>query len=123
MPHPGGLIKVLLISHDQALRDRYISLFRTAGYFVHTAGVQFLAITLRAAANFDVLVLDHTLSQQERKTSVYIAKVLVPQMHTLVLHSSGGDNGADLAVDSRKGVPVILEAVAELVGPPPLGYV
>jgi len=77
--------------------------------------VQFLAITLRAAASFDVLVLDHTLSQQERKTGVYIAHMLVPDMHTLVLHSSGGDNGADLAVDSRKGVPVVLEAVAKLV--------
>jgi len=41
--------------------------------------------------------------------------MLVPDMHTLVLHSSGGDNGADLAVDSRKGVPVVLEAVAKLV--------
>ena len=67
MSQPGRPIKVLLISHDQALRDGYISMFRTAGYFVHAAGVQFLAITLRAAANFDVLVLDHTLSQQEER--------------------------------------------------------
>jgi len=72
MSSSDRLIKVLLVSHGH-LRDTDNSGFRAAGYFVYAAGVQFLAISLRAAANFDVLVLDHTLSQQERKTVMYIA--------------------------------------------------
>jgi len=111
---PAAQIKVLFVGHEQRSRDTYSEVFHTAGYGVHAVPVEALAITLKAT-NFDVLVMDHTLSEQERKAGIYIAHQLVPKMHTLVLHSSGTGCGADMVVDSREEASVILEALAKLL--------
>lgn len=107
-------MKVLFVSHERRSRDTYSEVFHTAGYGVHAVPVEALAITVKAT-NFDVLVMDHTLSEQERKAGIYIAHQLVPKMHTLVLDSSGTGCGADMVLESRAGAPAILEALAKLL--------
>jgi len=107
-------IKVLFVSHQQRSRDTYSDVFHTAGYGVHAVPVEALAITVKAT-NFDVLVMDDTLSEQERKAGVYIAHQLVPKMHTLVLDSIGTGCGADVVLESPGGASVILEALAKLL--------
>ena len=114
MFNPAQLIKMLLVSHEPALRDSYSFVFQTAGYVVHAVPVEALPITIKATS-FDVLVMDHTLSEQERKAGVYIAHQLVPKLSTVVLHASGGDCGADLTIDSREGIEVIPWSIQKLV--------
>jgi len=107
-------MKVLFVSHERRSRDTYSDVLHTAGYGVHAVPVEALAITMKATS-FDVLVMDATLSEQERKAGVYIAHQLVPKMHTLALDSIGTGCGADMVLESRAGASAILEALAELL--------
>ena len=106
---------VLIVSHDSSLRETYALLFNDDGYPTQSSELQDLPGTLLTRANLGVVVMDHTLSQEERKAIVQITQQLASDVHTVILHSSGKDCGADLAIDSRDGAARILEAVKELV--------
>ena len=106
---------VLIVSHDSSLRETYALLFNDDGYPTQSSELQDLPGTLLTGANLGVVVMDHTLSQEERKAIVQITQQLASDVHTVILHSSGKDCGADLAMDSRDGAARILEAVKDLV--------
>lgn len=106
---------VLIVSHDSSLRETYALLFNDDGYPTQSSELQDLPGTLLTGGNLGVVVMDHTLSQEERKAIVQITQQLASDVHTVILHSSGKDCGADLAMDSRDGAARILEAVKDLV--------
>jgi DNA-binding response OmpR family regulator len=114
MPAHGARIALLVVGNEPSLRDTYALLFHRDSYIAHAVALQDLSSTLRGGA-FDVVVLDHTLSQEERKTGVHTIRVLMPQSLTVALHSRAQDCGADLVMDSREGPEAILQAVTELV--------
>src|SRR5690242_1183949 len=63
--------------------------------------------------DFDVLILNHTLSFSERKMLARKTKARNPAAGVLVLHNSGslGNPYVDLAVDSRTGAQAMLAAL------------
>ncbi len=64
---------------------------------------------------FDLLVLGHTLSKDDRHHLPYLGKRTNPEIRVLVLHASGKHPKVDIAVDSRLGAAVIRQAVADLL--------
>lgn len=110
MPVHGRNVSVLLVGHEPSLRDTYALLFQFEGYIAHAVPLHDLRSTLKGSA-FRVVVMDHTLSAEERRVGVQIVRRLTPQTRTVALHSSAKDCGADLAMDSREGAEAILLAV------------
>lgn len=64
-------------------------------------------------SNFDILVLNHTLSYADRRKLAKKAKDTRPDSGVLALHHSGslGNPYVDLAVDSRAGAQAMLQAL------------
>src|SRR5262249_13730799 len=98
---------------DRPLRDTYAILFNRAGYWPETADFQdaLRLVALNAAA----LVIDHTLSKEQRGWLINSVRNVSSSIRILVLHSAAKDSGADLAMDSRLGPDAILENVALLI--------
>jgi CheY-like chemotaxis protein len=107
---------VLVVSHEPMLRETYTMLFQQAGYSAQAAELTESIGRLKAIA-FSAVVMDHTLSQEERYCLVRLVRQLSPQIKTVAFHSSAKDCGADLAMDSRDGAAAILERIAVLMKP------
>jgi PAS domain-containing protein len=108
---------VLLCSdqHDSALATQS-AVFSRAGYSVQTAATNPGIDGRLKAGDFDIVVLNHSLSFADRKVLARKAKTLKPGSGVLVLHHSGAlDNpDVDLAVDSRMGAATMLRALERL---------
>ncbi len=66
--------------------------------------------------DFDVIILNHTLSFADRKALARKAKERNPNCGVMVLHNSGslGNPSVDLAVDSRAGVQPMLQTLKRI---------
>lgn len=66
--------------------------------------------------DFDVIILNHTLSFADRKALARKAKQRNPNCGVMVLHNSGslGNPCVDLAVDSRAGVQPMLQTLKRI---------
>ncbi|MCI0352149.1 MAG: hypothetical protein L0Z53_22240 [Acidobacteriales bacterium] len=106
-------VSVLIVSHEPMLRDTYTMLFQQAGYIAEQAELDQSPRRLKTGT-FALLVMDHTLSKDERESLVLLARQLSPNSKTVALHSSAKDCGADLAMDSREGAEEILKRVKEM---------
>ncbi len=67
---------------------------------------------------FDLVILGHTLTKDDRHHLAYTAKKFNPATRVLVLHASGKHPKVDLAIDSRRSEGAVLEAVAQLMAVP-----
>ena len=115
----GRTVAVLVVSHEPNLGETYTMLFQQAGYTAQAAALTD-AVGRMKAFQFSALVMDHTLSKDERQTLVRLARQLTPQIKIVAFHSSASDCGADLAMDSREGVQAILQRVAALMDAKPI---
>ena len=107
--------KILCAEADQKALAALASLLQKAGYVVQSAlGRQAVEQAVRSTS-FDVVVLGHTLSRDDRHHLPYMAKKANDDCKVLVLHASGRHHAVDLAIDSRRGERAILEAVAGLL--------
>ena len=89
--------------------------FESAGYEVQQAiGRAELEAALRGG-QFDVVVLGHTLTRDDRHHLPYMAKKADPDTKVLVLHASGRHHEVDLSLDSRDGMDKVLRAVESLM--------
>jgi DNA-binding NtrC family response regulator len=89
--------------------------FQQAGYEVQTAhGRGELERALRGG-KFDVVILGHSLTRDDRHHLPYMAKKADPEVCVLVLHASGRHPEVDIALDSRDGMPTVLRALETLV--------
>ena len=104
---------ILVVGHEPMLRETFSTLFQQAGYVVEEAELDQSPRRLKHG-RFALLVMDHTLSKEERESLVILTRQLSPSAKTLALHASGKDCGADLAMDSREGADEILKRVEEL---------
>ncbi|HET6936465.1 MAG TPA: PAS domain-containing protein, partial [Candidatus Angelobacter sp.] len=92
------------------------AIFNSAGYPVILASSAAEIAQHVAHTAFDIAVLNHTLSREERSEIARQVKLRSPGASVLVLHASGmlGNPDADLAVDSRGGAAAMLAAVGRL---------
>ncbi len=92
-----------------------VKMFGKAGYVVVPALGRGTIEAALARATFDLIILGHTLNKDDRHHVPYMAKKASPDTRILVLHASGKHPKVDIAIDSRRGEAVVLEAVAALL--------
>lgn len=92
------------------------AVFRDSGYQVVAAASKEEIYQHIENTDFDVIILNHTLSFADRKTLAKKAKQTNPNNGVLVLHHSGslGNPYVDLAVDSRSGVKPVLDTLKRI---------
>jgi len=106
-------------ANPQVLAAQQKMLLETPGYVVVTAlGRQAIADAV-ATSTFDLVILGHTLSKDDRHHLPYMTKKANPSTRVLVLHASCKHPKVDIALDSRDGARVVLKAVAELLAASP----
>ena len=109
--------RLLLCSRDKdSLLAMQGEVFRDSGYSVVAAASKEEIYEHIEDTDFDVMILNHTLSFADRKTLAKKAKQSNPNHGVLVLHHSGslGNPYVDLAVDSRSGVKPMLDTLKRL---------
>jgi len=105
---------ILYAETDPDLLSEQAEVFRRAGYQVKTAvGRRGMEAALKQE-RFDVAILGHTLSKDDRHHLPYMIKKVSEDIGVLVLHNSGRHHAVDLAIDSRRGNKAVLEAIASL---------
>jgi DNA-binding response OmpR family regulator len=107
--------KVLLASRDTTLRATQEEIFRKAGYPLYSVTTPQDVERVLGSVIFRLVILDHTLTREERCDLVGVVRRLAPRTFVVVLHASGQDCGADLALDSRLGVETVLRQVSHLL--------
>ena len=106
--------KLLLCSRENSsLLAMQAEVFRDSGYNVITAASNSEIQEHIENTDFEVIVLNHTLSFSDRKSLARKMKTRNPASGVMVLHHSGslGNPYVDLAVDSRTGVSNTLHAL------------
>jgi CheY-like chemotaxis protein len=90
--------------------------FRKSGYEIVAAAAKEEIQQHIENSEFDVIILNHTLSFADRKTLAKKTKQRNPNSGVLVLHHSGslGNPYVDLAVDSRAGVKPMLDTLKRI---------
>jgi DNA-binding NtrC family response regulator len=106
--------KVLYVESDNSVLTVASRLFERAGYMVdHAVGRATAEIALRKG-NYDVVILGHTLTKDDRHHLPYMVKKINEDTQVLVLHASGKHPAVDIAIDSRYGEKAILSSLASL---------
>lgn len=109
--------RLLLCSrHGDSVLAMQGEVFRESGYEVVAAGSKEEIQEHIENTDFDVIILNHTLSFTDRKTLARKTKQRNPNNGVLVLHHSGslGNPYVDLAVDSRGGAQSMLHTLKRL---------
>lgn len=84
-----------------------------AGHAVVTVlGRAALEMALKAGG-FDIVILGHTLSRDDRHHLPYLAKKSNPAARVIALHASARHPQIDVAIDSRWGDRAVLDAIAQ----------
>jgi len=112
--------KLLCVESNDYVLSEQIGLFTSAGYQVQSALGRKAAELAVRATRFDIVVLGHTLSRDDRHHLPYMTKKSNEDCAVLVLHASGHHHAVDLSLDSRDGEHKVLEAVAELLATQPV---
>lgn len=111
-------VKILYGEADGGVAAAQAAMFARSGYRVEQViGRKAIEEALERGA-FDVVVLGHTLNKDDRHHLPYVAKRSNPETRVLVLHASGKHPKVDIAVDSRGGEAVVLQAIAGLLQQP-----
>lgn len=109
--------RLLLCSRDKdSVLAMQREVFRNSGYSVVAAASKEEIYEHIENTDFDVMILNHTLSFADRKALARKTKQRNPNKGVLVLHHSGslGNPYVDLAVDSRSGVKPMLDTLKRI---------
>jgi DNA-binding NtrC family response regulator len=109
--------KVLYGEGDAQSLKLHSAVMEKAGYSVKTAIGRHAIEEAVRQDKFDVVVLGHTLSRDDRHHLPYMAKKANSLSRVLVIHASGKHHEVDAAIDSRDGEHVLLDALAGLLEP------
>ncbi len=108
-------VKIFYGEADPRVASAQTPMFERAGYRVEVGlGRKSIEAAL-ARGGFQVVILGHTLTKDDRHHLPYLAKKADPETRVLVLHASGKHPKVDIALDSRQGEAVVLQAVADLL--------
>jgi len=109
-------VRILYSENDSAALSSQAPMFENAGYAVQKAiGRKSTEETLKRE-KFDIVILGHTLTRDDRHHLPYMAKKADEGTLVLVLHASGKHPQVDAAIDSRDGFHRVLELLADLTG-------
>jgi DNA-binding NtrC family response regulator len=110
----GHGARVLYGESNQSELTKGAQVFKRAGYEVETASGRAALEQALRSGHFDVVVLGHTLTKDDRYHLPYMAKKFNSSIKVLVLHASGRHPAVDVALDSRDGDDVVLHALGTL---------
>jgi DNA-binding NtrC family response regulator len=110
--------KVLYGEGDAKIIEAHAAVMQKAGYDVQRAVGRRAIQDALSQSKFDVVVLGHTLTRDDRHHLPYMAKKSNSNILVLVIHASGKHPGVDLAIDSREdGDRLLLQSLSELLEP------
>ena len=105
---------ILYCESDVNVLKEQSKLFERAGYAVQCAQGRAAADHALRTGSYDVVVLGHTLTRDDRHHLPYMAKKSTAHPQVLVLHASGKHPAVDVAIDSRDGEKAVLAALTSL---------
>ena len=109
--------KILYGEGDSESLKFHLTVLEKAGYSVKTAAGRKAIEAAVRQDKYDVVVLGHTLTRDDRHHLPYMAKKANSLTRVLVVHASGKHPEVDAAIDSRDGDRVLLEALSGLLEP------
>src|SRR3954469_9595747 len=107
--------KILYGEKDKNVIATQSKVFEQAGFTVECAIGRAAVEQALRTADFDVVVLGHTLTKDDRHHLPYMAKKTNRDTQVLVLHASGKHHAVDFAIDSREGDEAVVAALKSLV--------
>ena len=114
-PKAPAKAKVLYGECDSKVLAQQSGLMESEGYEVRqVVGRRGVEEELRQG-KYDVVVLGHTLTRDDRHHLPYMAKKVNQDMLVMVIHASGKHPQVDAVVDSRFGENALLECLAGLM--------
>ena len=115
MGKTSGKAKILYGEGDAEQLQAHLSVMEKAGYSVKTVvGRRTIEEAMRQD-KYDLVVLGHTLTRDDRHHLPYMAKKANSNVRVLVLHASGKHPGVDASLDSRSGEKALLDSLAGLL--------
>jgi CheY-like chemotaxis protein len=106
--------RILYCENDAAVLKAQSKTFERAGYMVEAVIGRTGAQQALHGAHYDVVVLGHTLTKDDRHHLPYMAKKTDRDVQVLVLHASGKHPAVDWAMDSRDGDEAVMSALRSL---------
>ena len=106
--------KVLYCESDGSVLKAQSSMFERAGYVVEHACGRATAEQALRKGGYDIVILGHTLTKDDRHHLPYMAKKASQGIQVLVLHASGKHPAVDHAMDSRDGERAVIAALNAL---------
>jgi len=107
--------KILYGENDPEVLASGKVMLNKAGYAVTQAAGRKEIEAALARERFDLVILGHTLTRNDRHHLPYMAKRSDEATRVLVLHFSGHHHAVDKVLDSRDGEKAVLGAIAELL--------
>ena len=109
--------KILYGEGNEEALSAHSGVMQKAGYAVKTAVGRRAIEEAARQDKFDLVVLGHTLTRDDRHHLPYKVKKANSLTRVLVVHASGKHPEVDAAIDSRDGDRVLLEALEGLLEP------
>jgi len=107
--------KILYGENDPEVLASETAMLNKAGYAVTRAAGRKEIEAALSRERFDLVILGHTLTRNDRHHLPYMAKKSDEATRVLVLHLSGHHHAVDKVLDSRDGEKAVLNAIAELL--------
>lgn len=118
MPSQRSGFFVLVVSAEASIRQTRVLLLEEAGFTPQIAESCVQAKEIVQLAKFHLVLLDHTLSKDDRVDLIQFIRKMDSITRVLLLHKSGADCGADLHLDSREGPEVLISAIDAIIKRP-----
>jgi DNA-binding NtrC family response regulator len=106
--------KLLYCENDSKVLQAQTAMFERAGYSVECIQGRAAAEQALRKGGYDIVVLGHTMTKDDRHHLPYVAKKGHEETQVLVLHASGKHYAVDLAMDSRDGEKAVVAALNSL---------
>ena len=106
--------KILYCESDGTVLKAQSAMFERAGYAVEHACGRATAEQALRKGGYDLVILGHTLTKDDRHHLPYMAKKASQNIQVLVLHASGKHPAVDYAMDSRDGERAVIAALNAL---------
>lgn len=106
---------ILYVEDDDKTLASQVPVLQKAGYAVTQVVGRAAAEQALKQGGFELVILGHTLSKEDRHHLPYKARKANEDTRILVLHASGKHPAVDMAIDSRQGAEAVLNAVSTLL--------
>jgi len=117
LPHTLALYHLLSIGTDPSVLATRSDILKRAGYLVSTATSESSARKILNEANFDLVVVCHSLPPAERMKVLQAVKQTETTPKIVAIHRGGNETTpVDGSVHSLDGPDKLLQTIAEVLG-------